>query len=141
MATDSDSLSLYRAVFPWGYADVSQAVDWINEAGEDVAQFGEWLAQWIEDTDTPAGDIDIAALALEYITEQVTGAEELRDNIYANYICSTFDVSEDDAGAILSTVPLEERGSAWRWLVRFTDAVMPDDNGMSDSEAEERVRY
>lgn len=116
-------LDLLLALTSYGSRDLATAADWLDEAGMDDGKFGEYVEELCKETDTPMADADIAAMALEYIAQET--ASELTGHVYGNYLCSGFDIDDEKAGEILYAIPEDERGDAWEFLVKMTNATKP----------------
>jgi hypothetical protein len=125
MNSENSALILLRALTNFGWHDVIRTTEWLDEADVEYGQFADFVSDFCRDTDSPLTGLDLPAMALEYIAERA-GASDLRSQIYSNFLCSCFDISEEEAGEILYRVDEEERGAPWRFLVEFTAAIEPE---------------
>jgi len=135
MNPENNVLVLLRALTNFGWHDLVRTAEWLDEAEADYGQFADFVSDFCRDTDTPLTGLDMPAMALEYIAEQA-GARQLRGQIYSNFLCSCFDISEEETGEILYRVDEDERNAAWKFLLDFTAAIEPESDESQSDESE-----
>lgn len=125
--TQQRTLDFYKSLISYGSRDIECALEWIERAGEDVSEFAEYVSDWADETEIPLKRLDICGLALEFITCRAR-VPELTETLIANSICSTFDISPEEAGIILATIGEYDRYEAWNFLRAFTGSVLPEED-------------
>lgn len=98
--------NLMGQLIPFGYQDIKATAEVLYNAGVNFDEFAEYIysnyliIRFIEDTEIKFDDLDICALAYEYILQEAraeiekeTGQDILEKDICVagNYMCSSFD--------------------------------------------------
>jgi hypothetical protein len=113
--SENNILDLLLAILPYGYGDLDAAVIALNEAKIDYSDFGEYVAEFCNDTDCDVFKLDICALVYEFILqnarrniEEETGHDILNDvdfiSVSGNYMCSSFDYTDAARRIILGWI-------------------------------------
>lgn len=124
MSKDNNVLVLLRSLTNFGWSDLVRATEWLDEAEVDYDDFSEFVFAYCRETETTLQGLDVPALALECIAEQA-GVGEMRGWIHSNFLCSCFDIGEEEAGEILYRLEEDQWNAARRFLGDFTAAVAP----------------
>lgn len=112
---DEKIAGFYAELIGWGEMDVITAIEWIEAAGIVLGDFADYTNQFCHDVGMDLKDIDISALALEYIATEA-GCEEIAGNVSCNFYCSEYDCTPDVARRDLEAVREDERGAAWEFV-------------------------
>jgi hypothetical protein len=93
------------SIIPGGYRDIQAAVSILYDADIPFNDFLEYMDNYMQDCQVELKDLDIAGLAYEYVLgqarhdiEELTNVDILNEydiSVYGNYMCSSFDCSEE----------------------------------------------
>lgn len=104
----------YSSIVSYGYLDVKRAIEIYNEVGKSGDDLAEDVRRWAEDTGTDLNEMDVCFIAYETILQEARNKiqEVLEFDFlnegkgtgiytYGNYICSSYDNTEDLKNYIL----------------------------------------
>lgn len=132
MNTENLIADLQASFCPFGYRDVERAATVIEEAGFYNSDLVEAIESFCEDTDTKLSSIDPVYCAYDFIfqtvrseIEEKTGKDVLNDtdkqiDVHGNYMCSSFDYTEEAKGEfmdIVNRIEPKDRSVALNWII------------------------
>ncbi len=97
------------------YVDFDKAEQCIQESRLYVEDFADYVCSYAEDNQTAITEIDIVALAYQFIAEKAEAAE-LNNYLYFSFSATHFDIIPAKAQKILEKVSPQRRNAAWHWL-------------------------
>ncbi len=125
-----DGRSLLMYLVPFGSADLACAETVLYEAGVTFHDFGEYVDEFMEDTEMGFFDLDLVWLAYEFVLQHVRGEIEQARGVdicndteiytFGNFGCTTYDRCDSAHEAALE-IEEDERSEMLKWFIENTE--------------------
>ena len=111
---DREVKNFQRDFCPYGYLDIQQAILHFDAYGKNSEDLIEAVEEFVNNTETDRGGIDITWLAYEEILQDIRNKIDSRINFdimndaefytYGNYMATSYDYSEDDIDSLKKAI-------------------------------------